>query len=257
VFFIAILLFIGIEAELRFGGRVARLKRLLVILCLGHRMVDGILAVVAHPDDETLGCGGTLALHASRGQSVDILCLTCDPPERRGELLKASEALSVGEPIIFEDKEVALCTKLTKEISGIIVERRPRLVVTHLPFDYHREHRLAYKAVKESIEWAAHTTAYKRPWVIGRLLLMEVNTLIPSPHVFVDVTGSFEKKMEALGCYRSQLAKLPWGYYERLSLKKAELRGAQADCGYAEAFLEEPLAKGSPFYEAKRTDNIL
>jgi len=220
-------------------------------------MVEGILAVVSHPDDETLGCGGTLALHAAKGQSVDILCLTCNPPRRRGEFLKASEALGVSEPIVLEEREVVLSTSLIRRISDAIVDKRPRTVITHLPFDYHREHRLAYETVKEAIEWSAHTTTYSEPWLVGRLLLMEVNTLIPSPHILVDVTESFDRKKEALGCYKSQLAKFSWGYYERFSLKKAELRGAQADCRYAEAFLEESLARSGPFYEAKKTESLL
>jgi len=220
-------------------------------------MVEGILAVVSHPDDETLGCGGTLALHAARGQSVEILCLTCNSPERWGEFLKASKALGVHESIILEEREVVLTTNLIRKISDAIVDRRPRVVVTHLPFDYHREHKLVYEAVKEAIEWSAHTTAYSEPWLVDRLLLMEVNTLISSPHILVDVTESFDRKKEALECYKSQLDKFPWGYYERFSLKKAELRGAQADCMYAEAFLEESLASSSPFYEAKKTKNLL
>jgi LmbE family N-acetylglucosaminyl deacetylase len=220
-------------------------------------MVEGILAVVAHPDDETFGCGGTLALHATRGQSVDILCLTCNPPERRGEFLKASKALGVSEPIIFEEREVVHSTSPIRRISDVIVDRRPRAVITHLPFDYHMEHKLVYEAVKEAIEWAAHTTAYSEPWLVDRFLLMEVNTLIPNPHILVDVTESFDRKKEALSYYKSQLTKFPWGYYERFSLKKAELRGAQADCRYAEAFLEESLASSSPFYEAKKTENLL
>ena len=215
------------------------------------------MAVVSHPDDETLGCGGTLALHAAGGKSVDVLCLTCDLPGRRSELLKASEALGVSEPIVFEEKEVTLGSGLVRRISGVIVDKRPRVIITHLPFDYHREHRLVYEAVKEAIEWSAHTTAYSELWLVDRFLLMEVNTLIPSPHVLVDVTESFDRKKEALGCYKSQLAKFPWNYYERFSLKKAELRGAQADCRYAEAFLEESLTRNSPFYKAKKTESFL
>jgi len=220
-------------------------------------MVEGILAVVSHPDDETLGCGGTLALHAAGGHSVDVLCLTCDPPSRRGELLEASKALGVSEPIVFEEREVIPGTGLIRRISDIITDRRPRIVVTHLPFDYHREHRLAYEAVKEAVEWSAHTTTYSEPWLVCRLLLMEVSILIPSPHILVDVTESFDRKKEALGCYTSQLAKFSWGYYEKFSMKKAELRGAQADCRYAEAFLEESLTRNSSFYETKKTSSLL
>ena len=219
-------------------------------------MKRGLLAIVSHPDDETFGCGGTLAAHASRAP-VDVLCLTCNPPERRGELFSAARALRIGEPTVFDDLHVENGDQLIRRISDVIVEKRPKVVVTHLPFDYHREHRAAYEAVKEAVEWAAHTTTYDEPYLVERLLLMEVNTLIPQPHVLVDITGAMDRKMEAVEGYTSQLAKFPWGYYQNINLKRAELRGVQAGCKYAEAYLEEPVPSNSPFYEAKATHSLL
>ncbi len=214
------------------------------------------MAIVSHPDDETFGCGGTLAAHASSAP-VDVLCLTCNPPERREELFSAAQALGLREPTVFDDLHVEKIDQLIRRISNMIAEKRPRVVVTHLPFDYHREHRATYKAVKEAVEWAAHTTTYEEPCLVERLLLMEVNSLIPRPHVLVDVTGSMDRKMEAVERYTSQLAKFPWGYYQKVNLKKAELRGVQAGCVYAEAYLEEALPSHSPFYEAKATRSLL
>jgi len=219
-------------------------------------MKRGLLAIVSHPDDETFGCGGTLAAHAS-GAPVDVLCLTCNPPERRDELFSAARALGIGEPTVFDDLHVEKIDQLIRRISDVIVEKRPKVVVTHLPFDYHREHRAAYEAVKEAVEWAAHTTTYDEPYLVERLLLMEVNTLIPQPHVLVDITGAMDRKMEAVEGYTSQLAKFPWGYYQNINLKRAELRGVQAGCKYAEAYLEEPVPSNSPFYEAKATHSLL
>jgi LmbE family N-acetylglucosaminyl deacetylase len=170
--------------------------------------------------------------------------------------MDAARALGVDEPIVF-DEDLDHRQGLIRRISDVIVERRPVIVLTHLPFDYHREHRLAHDLVKEAIEWAAHTTTYNDSWTVGRLLLMEVNTLIPTPHVIVDITDAFEKKMEAVGYYASQLAKFPWGYYEDFNKKKAELRGVQGGCRYAEAFLEEPLTESSPFFESKSTKSLL
>jgi len=219
-------------------------------------MKRGLLAIVSHPDDETFGCGGTLAAHASNAP-VDVLCLTCNPPERREELFSAVRALGLGEPTVFDDLHVENSTQLIRRVSDVIVEKRPRVVITHPPFDYHREHRAAYEAVKEAVEWAAHTTTYDEPCLVERLLLMEVNTLIPQPHVLVDVTGAMDRKMEAVKRYTSQLAKFPWAYYQSFNMKKAELRGVQAGCMYAEAFLEEPVPSNSPFYEAKATRSLL
>lgn len=217
----------------------------------------GILAIFAHPDDETFGCGGTLAHHAEAGHSVGALGLTCSDPERGPELRRAAEALGIGEPIIFPEESLEPTPELIRRVSDVIVERRPGIVITHLPFDYHREHRAAHGLVKEAVEWAGHETIYGDPWVVGRLLLMEVNTLIPSPHVIVDVSDAWPRKKAAIETYTSQLAKFQWGYYQDFMEKKAELRGVQGGCDNAEAFQVEPLAVNSPFFPEKATRSLV
>jgi len=219
-------------------------------------MSGGILAIFAHPDDETFGCGGTLALHAEAGHRVGALSLTCSDADRGPELRRASEALGIEEPIIFQEGSIAPTPELIRRVSDVIVDRRPTVVITHLPFDYHREHRAAHGLVKEAVEWAGHTTIYGDAWVVERLLLMEVNTLIPSPHVIVDVSDSWLRKEAAIEAYASQLSKFQWGFYQDFMLKKAELRGVQGGCGYAEAFLVEPLAENSPFFPEKATGSL-
>ncbi|MCK4318204.1 PIG-L family deacetylase, partial [Candidatus Bathyarchaeota archaeon] len=86
-------------------------------------MKRGLLAIVSHPDDETFGCGGTLAAHASNAP-VDVLCLTCNPPERREELFSAAQALGVGEPTVFDDLRVENSARLIRRVSDVIVEKR-------------------------------------------------------------------------------------------------------------------------------------
>ena len=217
----------------------------------------GILAVVSHPDDETFGCGGTLALHSAMDDKVMVLCLTCNPYSRKKELRDACLVLGAPEPIVLESDEVKTSRVLVKSVADVLVKEKPKIVITHLPFDYHSDHRATYEVVKEAIEWAAHTTTYKDPWLVGRLLLMEINTLIPNPHIYVDITGVIKKKMDAVEHYTSQLSKFPWGYYQSFTRKKAELRGVQADCLNAEAFVEESISKNSSFYSLKATANLL
>jgi LmbE family N-acetylglucosaminyl deacetylase len=216
--------------------------------------MGGILAVVSHPDDETFGCGGTLALHAGEAK---VLCLTCNPRDRKSEILKACKALGIPKPMVWEEDNVVQSQALVRRVADIIVAEKPRVVITHLPYDYHADHRAAYATVKEAIEWAAHTTTYEKPHLVERLLLMEINTLIPTPHVLVDVSSVMDEKRAAVDAYETQLAKFPWGYYEGFSEKKAELRGVQGNCGYAEAFAEEALPSNGPFYEAKATRSLL
>jgi LmbE family N-acetylglucosaminyl deacetylase len=213
-----------------------------------------ILAIVSHPDDETFGCGGTLALHAEASR---VLCLTCNPRDRREELENACKSLGLMEPIVFMESNLVHSGELVKKVADVIVIAKPNIVITHLPFDYHADHRTTYNVVKEAIEWAAHTTTYEKPCLVERLLLMEVNTLIPDPKILVDVSETMVRKKAAVEAYNSQLAKFPWGYYQRFNDQKAKFRGTQANCVYAEAFEEESLKKNGPFYEVKTTKNLL
>jgi LmbE family N-acetylglucosaminyl deacetylase len=220
-------------------------------------MKGGLMAIVSHPDDETFGCGGTLALHAMQGNQVDVLCMTCSPLERKRELLTAVAELGVLTPIIFENKTINLDKKTIRMVSEKIVEKRPQVVITHIPFDYHREHKTTFEVVKEAIEWAGHSTIYDKPMVVERLLLMEVNTLIPIPHVVVDISESIEKKNKAINVYTTQLAKFSWGYYQKFNIKKAELRGIQGRCSFAEVFLTEPIVQNSPFISMKSIKSLI
>ena len=215
-----------------------------------------MLAVVSHPDDETFGCGGTLAKHVQTGVDTRVLCLTCNPEVRKMEFNAATKVIGVN-PSIWMDVNLVSDSDLIRRVADFIDDARPKVVITHIPFDYHREHKVCYEVVKEAIEWAAHTTMYEDAWLVERLLLMEVNTLIPRPSVYVDVSDSFGVKMEAIEGYSSQLAKFPWRYYQKVNQKKGELRGAQCNVDYAEAFIEEALPHDGPFYFMKSTDLLV
>ena len=219
-------------------------------------MSNGVLAIVSHPDDETFGCGATLVKHCNAGVDVDVLCLTCNPMDRETEFRAATDVLGVSSTIWMENN-IESSPVLIRKIADFIDEHRPSAVITHVPFDYHREHRVCYAVVKEAVEWAAHTTMYMDAWQVERLLLMEVNSLIPQPSVLVDASETFDQKMSAVEQYQSQLAKFPWGYYEKVCLKKGELRGAQCNVEYAEAFIEEALPRDGPFYPEKSSDLLV
>ncbi|MEM2915616.1 MAG: PIG-L deacetylase family protein [Candidatus Bathyarchaeia archaeon] len=215
-----------------------------------------ILIIAAHPDDETFGCGGAITLHAKEGHKCSVLALTCSNDERREELNNAMNLLKANELAVLNHRRISLNHELIDQVSEFIVKVKPDIVVTHIPWDYHREHRLTYRVVKEALEWAAHSTRYREPWNPTRLLLMEVNTLIPSPQIILDVSNVFEKKIEAIHCYPSQLQKFPDDYYVKFSRVKAELRGVQGGCKYGEAFYEETLMKNSPFFNVKSSKNF-
>ena len=133
-----------------------------------------VLAVVSHPDDETFGCGGALALNAKQGGLSQVLCLTSDPPQRGDELRAACEALGISDPVIMGLEKILADGGVIRQVSDYIASFKPDIVITHLPTDYHRDHRVTYEIVKEAVEWAAHTTTYEEPWLVGRLLLRQL-----------------------------------------------------------------------------------
>jgi LmbE family N-acetylglucosaminyl deacetylase len=219
-------------------------------------MKEGLLTIFAHPDDETFGCGGALALHSELGYDVGTLCLTGSDLKRKTELKRAAKTLGIKEPVILNEASIKQSHDLTQKVSKVIVNQCPKIVITHIPFDYHQEHRITYEIVKEALEWAGHETIFDNPWVVEKLLLMEVNTLIPKPHVIMDISNVWLKKKAAINDYTTQLEKFQWGYYQKFMGKKAELRGIQGSCNYAEAYLIEPLSKNSPFYPKKATKTL-
>jgi len=94
-----------------------------------------VLAVVSHPDDESFGCGGALALNAQQGGLSHVLCLTSDPPERGDELRAACEALGISAPVIMGLEKISANGSVIRRVSDHIASLRPDVVITHLPAD--------------------------------------------------------------------------------------------------------------------------
>ncbi len=211
-----------------------------------------LLIVGAHPDDETFGCGGTIALETVRGTSVTVCCLT-GTPQRHKELRAACKILGAS-VIAYKGTDLELIVSdVTKVLIPIIQELKPQVIISHSGNDYHDDHRVVYQALFRSAEWAGHATQYKtKAWRPHRLLSMEINTLLAAPTLLVDVSDYIDLKMRAINRYQSQLKKTKQ-YYHEFNLQKAKLRGLQGGCEYAEAFQEVLMPIHGPFYSPSPT----
>ncbi len=206
-----------------------------------------VLVVTAHPDDECLGAGGTIAAHVDRGVVVDVVCLT-GSPERNRELREACRRLGVRSVRVSERGDFDLGPSLIPEVVSALLEMRPAAVITHSEVDYNRAHVECARIVSEAAEWAAHVTVHgESAHRVQHIYEMEVNSMFSCPHVLVDTTDSFERALSALTAHRSQLEKAG-GYYRRLFDAKTRLRGVQAACERAEAFMVRRLGHAGPFY---------
>lgn len=206
-----------------------------------------LLVVAAHPDDETFGCGGTIASEVALGSEVTVCCLTGTVARHR-ELKAACEVLGA-RVIALKGKDLQLTVPgVTKTLIPIIQDVQPEIIVSHSADDYHPDHQVVHQAFQRAAEWAGHSTQYKtQAWRPQRLLTMEINTLLPNPTVLVDISENIELKTEAIEEYHSQLKKTE-DYYLLFNLQKARLRGLQGGCEYAEAFREVLMPVHGPFY---------
>lgn len=169
------------------------MPRLLPLDDLPHE----VLAVAPHADDEVLGCGGALALHAARGDSVRVLILTAGEGDPRLEEARAAGAvLGVQvEGLGLQDGALAAELGLVERLDAALEGRA--LLYAPAPSETHPDHRAASMACAAA---AARRTDL-------RVLAYGVNRT-PLANRLLDVTGVAEQKEAALACHASQVAAL-------------------------------------------------
>jgi len=214
-----------------------------------------ILVVVAHPDDESLGAGGTIKKHTELGIQVDVHCITGNE-KRNAELKQACGILGVDNLYLSERDDFAITPDLTNEVVGAILKARPQIVITHSSDDYNRNHQQCARIVDEAVEWASHTTIFENAHRVERTYNMEINTLISRPNVHVDITDSYQAALAAIKKHKSQIEKSD-SFYENLYDARTHLRGVQSKCERAEAFSITLPEHAGPFYRENSVDLLL
>lgn len=213
-----------------------------------------VLVVAVHPDDETLGCGGTLLKHKAQGDEIHWLVCTSifekdgfgkKIVEIRKTEIEAVAALygfkslhQLGIPTTKVDE--CSMSELVGKISGVIGEVEPDIL--YLPFkgDAHSDHRKIFESAYSC------TKSFRSP-SIRKIYMMETlseTEFSPStkedgfiPNVFVDVSAHFGRKLEIMRVYRSEVGVHPFPRSERNMEALATLRGATSGCEYAESFV--------------------
>jgi N-acetylglucosamine malate deacetylase 1 len=175
-----------------------------------------ILAIGAHPDDMELICGGTLVRANMLGRSTGILDLAAGEMASRGTPdLRAKEAaraaqvmgVSVRENLGFPDGGIQNTPDTRAKVALVIRRLKPRVVITHSQHGRHPDHPTVAQLVRDAcfvagLKKIAPEFAPHRPLkVIHALSFREDNQ---KPTFVVDITESFEKKLEAIACYASQ-----------------------------------------------------
>ncbi|MFC6734074.1 MULTISPECIES: PIG-L deacetylase family protein [unclassified Haladaptatus] len=179
-----------------------------------------LLAIVAHPDDADIFCGGTLAKHAARGDEVTIAYMTrgeyggFDTTEaevaetREAEALAAAETLGASATFLgFEDGRVTYSLENRLRMVETIREHRPDLVLTHFRDDMHPDHRATSRLVTDAYYMAALPLVETDhdPWEPDNVYYFGKPTSSFEPDVAVDITEFQSQKEEAILEHESQV----------------------------------------------------
>ncbi len=214
------------------------------------------LVVVAHPDDEILGFGGTGALAISKGEKVIPLILCGSVEERklkpseenlRSDMFNASKSLGFSKPIIGSFPNIKINTiphiDLVKFIENYILKYRPNRIFTHHPSDLNDDHKqisnaciVASRIFQRNNDISPINGIYFMEILSSTEWSFNIENKIFSPNIFIDIKNSIKKKIEALKIYRNVMRPVPHPRSEEVILGLSRFRGAQSGYEYAESF---------------------
>lgn len=221
---------------------------------------NNVVAVIAaHPDDEVLGCGGTIARMASEGYSVHVLLMAdgessrVDSPKmvdsdrlegRNASRIRACEILgcaSTQQLVLTDNRMDSLeLLDIVKLIEAFLNKYRPVTVFTHHSGDVNIDHRIVHDAVitacrpqprfsvRELFFFEVPSSTEWRPPSSGELF---------RPNWFVDISQTLDIKLQALGAYHDELRPFPHPRSLRAVEALATWRGATVGVNAAEAFI--------------------
>lgn len=210
-----------------------------------------VLVVAPHPDDEILGCGGTMAMHA-RAQADVYLCIVTETyspdwsetekPQRHTEVCNSCEVLGIKEAFFLGLPTVKLDTisqkELNDKLAAVVDNIQPDIIYIPYGKDPNKDHRLIFDAMM----------VVGRPceqWTVEQLLCYETlsetewappaNTFMPN--IYVDITETMRLKLKAMEEYKLELKKPPHPRSLEGIKALAKVRGATIGVEYAEAFM--------------------
>jgi LmbE family N-acetylglucosaminyl deacetylase len=219
--------------------------------------MENILVVAAHPDDEILGCGGTIA-KSSQENEVFVLILgegitSRDIPDNnkieelsklKNEMFAANNILGTKE-VFTEDLpdnkfDTVPLLDIIKIVEGYVQKINPDIVYTHHRGDLNIDHRITFDAVL-----TACRPIEGNP--VKKLLSFEVPSSTEwnikdasmsfNPNVYEDISGTIDKKTDAMSAYKNEIRVSPHPRSVKKIRSLAETRGAESGMNFAEAFM--------------------
>lgn len=209
-----------------------------------------VLVIAPHPDDEILGCGGTIAKHVSQGDEVYICIVTQtykpdwsdEYVKKRNKLIeKYQKILGIKKMLFLNYPTVKLDTipqkKINDSLYKIVKKIEPEVLYIPHKGDLIKDHRLIHEACLV----VARPTNNKIRRVLSYEVLSETEWGLKTdpfiPNVYVNISGFLEKKIKAMKTYSIELKKYPHPRSEEIIEALAKKRGSEAGMRLAESFM--------------------
>ena len=217
-----------------------------------------VLVVAAHGDDETLGCGGTIARHAQEGDQVFVLILVGRTnrylvsrgyryhqkaiEQIKQASQKAGKILGVKEILFADLEDEELLTNLTATVEAverIVQQIQPEIVYMHHLGDGNQDHRGVFTATLVAVRAIAKSSPRR---VLSYEVLSSTEQAVGvtawsfAPNYFVDIRYTLSKKLQAMRCYKDELRQLPHPRSLEGIRTLAVYRGMSCHLPAAEAF---------------------
>ena len=215
-------------------------------------MTERILVVVAHPDDEALGCAGTLLKHAARGDRIELVFMTngvaarphvdeLSASERNLAAEKASRLMGAGTTYFdFPDNRMDSVALLdvVQSLEPIIQEYQPTSILTHHIGDLNVDHNVAHKAVLTACRPQPGSSVRE---ILAFEVLSSTEWQSPGvqpfvPNLYVDISDFIDKKKAVLNCYQDEMRDEPHSRSIDNAIRLNGVRGNAVGVPFAEAF---------------------
>lgn len=210
--------------------------------------MKNVVVIAPHPDDETLGCGGTILRHKSVKDFISCVFVTNNIgssyfEERQKEISLISQFYNFDKIYKLDYLAANLTTsdlpKLVSDFSRIFYEICPDTIYLPFAFDIHSDHRITFEAA------VACTKSFRFPFIKKILMYETISETDFSPiksflpNYFVDISYFCKKKIEAMHIYKTEILDKCKKGYPRSSngiMSLAMLRGCAIGRKYAESF---------------------
>lgn len=210
------------------------------------------MVVAPHPDDEVLGCGGTLLRRKAAGAETGWLIVTGISEaagwsaervrSREAEIRKVEEMLGFSRVYQLRLPTTRLdslpMAEIVARFGEVFTDFQPTELFVPHPGDVHSDHRVCFDATASCAKWFRYTSVRR---VLAYETLSETEFGLDSgrgfvPNIFVDISEYLERKVAAMEVYETELGSFPFPRSVAGIRALAMTRGAAAGCEAAEAF---------------------